>query len=188
MSVLIVIPTILGREKHLDNTLEAYKSTCPGSEFFIITGRNTCGEVWNLGAECAAKNFFDYVHMTADDMIPHKGWYECATETVKAGYIPSALIFNPDGTVQSHGVWATRYKDWTVVPQTLIPFSRPEQWIAIPNIHYYSDNAASSGFKSQGLEIVARTNYAFTHHFAQPGRKDMTDAERQIWKNWEAQL
>lgn len=190
MSVLIVIPTVDGREDYLEACENAYQKTVSFSErsFYIAKNRPTCGEAWNAGAKFARELGVDYVHMTADDMIPHPGWYECAVETVEAGYIPSALVKYPDGGIQSHGVWATRYVDWTIVPQTLVPFCRPSQWIPIPNIHYFSDNAASSAFKHQGLEIAARVNYCFTHHMAEPGRQSLTEREEKIWKEWEATL
>lgn len=195
VSVLIVIPTVDGREDNLDNCLSHYGATLGEKSYrakwdvCVIRNRDTCGEAWNYGAKIARNEGFEYVHMTADDLIPHPGWYECAVETVETGYIPSALIYSPDGAVESHGTWKDRHEDWTEVPQTLIPFCRTEDWIDIPNIHYYSDNAVSSMLKYQGYTIMAREEYAFTHYMAQPGRKGPArDEERQTWIEWEKTL
>lgn len=192
MSVLIVIPTVTGRESFLAKCTEAYEATIKNQDHYWHIGTNysTCGEVWNDGAAFARERGIDYVHMTADDLIPHAGWYETAVETVAIQkFLPCAKVFNPDGTVQVQGGWHQEFGDWEETGGGSVPFCRTEDWIDIPNIHYWSDNAydyAQNYINKK--KFVARTNYAFTHHTAQVGRKEMSDVEKEIYEEWKRSL
>lgn len=202
MSVLIVIPTVTGREDHLARCVESYENMTVGgvAQICIFKDYATCGEVWNLGAKEARELGHDFVHMTADDLVPENpGWYEAAVETVEAdsdeyGYetgrfLPCAKVFNPDGSIQVQGGWHHEFEDWEETGGGSVPFCRTEDWIDIPNIHYWSDNAYDYAQNYINKKtFVARTNYAFTHYTAQAGRKGLDDREREIFEEWKKTL
>lgn len=194
MSILIVVPTVTGRERMLEACMCAYEDTTYSKgrdvAIFRVENKSTCGEGWNMGAKKARELGYEYVHMTADDLIPHAGWYETAVETVAIQkFLPCAKVFNPDGTVQVQGGWHHEFGDWEETGGGSVPFCRTEDWIDIPNIHYWSDNAydyAQNYINKK--KFVARTNYAFTHHTAQVGRKEMSDVEKEIYEEWKRSL
>ncbi len=194
VEVVVVIPTVTGREAHLDRCMQAYMRTLKGVHWQAVVHHNapTCGAVWNIGAQAAREADAAYVHMSADDLEPLDGWYREAVATVEMGATPSALIFTardgqPD-VVESHGDWAARYTVPTVTSMSRIPFCRTSQWIDIPPIHYFSDNAFTSAMQMQGVPVLAVAGYAFRHHWAQPGRKQMNDQqwfkEQTEWQTW----
>lgn len=199
-TLVVCIPTVDGREIDLARADAAYHATVPEStRLMLVTRRNlpTCGAAWNDVAAMARglDRIVDgpvYYHCSADDLEPLAGWFEAAVAEVDSGNTPSALIFTarpgqPD-TVESHGDWANRYLQPTVVGMSRIPFCRIEQWRDIPPIHYFSDNAFSSSMQAQGVPIVADPDYRFRHHWAMAGRHPMNDAqwheEQAIWTAW----
>jgi len=197
LEVVVVIPTVQGREDHLDRCMAAYMRTLAGVRWQAVVEHNraTCGEAWNLGAEVARAAGATWLHMTADDLEPLDGWFEAAVSCVREfGASPSALIWTaragePD-VIESHGDWAARYSVPNAVSMSRIPFCRTELWIDIPPIHYFSDNAFSSAMQAQGIPLVAVPGYAFRHHWAQAGRKQMNDEqwfrEQTTWQQWAA--
>lgn len=188
MSVLIVIPTVSGRNNIFNKCVDAYKETCYEADFWYTFNRKTCAEAWNEGANVAKTWGYDYIHMTADDLIPHNGWYECALDTIQAGlYLPGALIYRPDGSVESFGNQIQ--EEWTKLEGGSVPFCKTEDWVNIPNIHYWSDNAYDYAQKKvNNYSFVARNDYAFTHYSATPGRKFMDQVERTIFEEWKETL
>jgi hypothetical protein len=197
-TLVVALPTVDGREHHLDRAMRALEQTTPADVRLIVEvrrNRPTCGEVWNLVAQVArgfaryATDAPTYLLCMADDLEPLPGWFECARMLVDEGSTPSALIFNGEtGHVESHGDWAVKYHNPTVVGMSRIPFCRAEQWIDIPPIHYFSDNAFSSAITSQGVPIVAHPDYAFRHWWAQEHRHPMNDEqwfrEQTTWQTW----
>jgi len=184
-NVLVIIPTVDGREEHLHRCTEAYY----GNDILVLRGFSTCGEAWNVGADHATKCGHKYVHMTADDLVPHKGWVDAAVETLEqnCGYLPGALIYRPDGTLESFGNQMA--EDWSVVEGASVPFCKTENWVPIPNIHYWSDNAFDYAQKHvHDYRFLLRHNYAFTHYTASAGRKTMDDRERMIYEEWKETL
>ena len=193
--LLVVIPTVTGREHHLRRCERAYRAvTPPDVQLDIATwlDKPTCGEVWNTGARFAATLRADYVHMTADDLEPLPGSIEAAIEIVDKGATPSALIWTardgqPD-TLESHGTWAMHFLSPTEVDMSRIPFCRPEQWIPIPPIHYWSDNAFSVACRVQSIPMIADQRYAFRHHWASEGRIAMNSEqwyrEQATYEQW----
>lgn len=191
MSVLVVIPTVTGRENFLDDCLDNYGVTLGENRWrkkwdvAVVVDRSTCGEAWNRGAKLAQEKGFDYVHMTADDLIPLEGWYEAAVETLESGFLPCARVLRPDGSIEAFGDWGKESIDWDFAPGASVPFCRTKDWIDIPEIHYYSDNAFDwAQSQVNGYQFRARTNYAFTHHSAQTGRKQITSEEKEIFERW----
>jgi hypothetical protein len=169
----IVIPTIRGREHWLEQTLTAFAGTTKVPyEVLIELDHEVCGMAWNAGIERAQG---EYVLIAADDLTPSSGWFEAGKSVVDEGSLPSALILNPDGTVQSCGDKTYRVADGTRASIARIPFASLEQmqFIApILEIHYATDNWFSHRGRLNGWESVICTDFCFTHHFAMEGRID----------------
>lgn len=192
---LIVIPTITARQEYLAECLKAYIETLgPIGEpyeygFCVVLDKPTCGEGWNAGARQARKFGYKYVHMTADDLIPHPGWLDVAVETVEheGNFLPGALVFDPDYSLPSHGNQVL--PEWYPTGGASVPFLKTEDWIDIPDIHYWSDNAFDHAQREKnGKTFVTRSRYAFTHHTAQAGRKGLDTAERDTYEEWARNL
>ena len=179
--ISIIIPTVDGREDHLDRCVEAYRSrTEADHEIILYHNLPTCGAAWILGAEIAVG---DYLHFTADDLEPFEGWDLAAIEAADRGMQPSPWISDPDGVTQFRGIWGgIGLSDWQAVPMSTIPFmSRKMLESALPllDAHYYTDNWVSDQLLRGGYSTVFRPGYRFTHHWAQPGRgAGMTESER----------
>lgn len=173
--VVVIIPTIKGREESLARTVRAYEETSPDAELIIIHDKPTCGVAWQEGSEQAGK--FDYIHFTADDLVPHPGWLEAAKEIVAMGGVPAPIQLTADGqVVGSTGETGSQ------ASMTVIPFCSYDQWQKIgPMVpwHYYTDNYFTDKAKQNGWESLYHTEYKFTHYFAQEGRgAGMTEPDR----------
>jgi len=175
--IAVVVPTIDGREADLIRCLSAYKETAPDATVYVETGHPSCGAAWIAGAEKAARDGFGYLHLTADDLEPHEGWLEVAIETVDKGYIPTPLVYHPDGTLESAGIagfgcYTGPYTDWGFVEGTTVPFLTAAMWerIGMVPLHYCTDLYVSARGRLKGWETVVRTGMVFTHYNAMPGR------------------
>lgn len=176
--VTVVIPTVSGREDHLERCVEAYRTrTRRDTEILVYHDRPTCGIVWQLGASEAQG---DFIHLTADDLEPQHWWDDAAVATVRDGYVPAPVIHDPHGAAQSLPAWGVEPADWTPVEMSTVPFMSREQWRRIDPLftgHYYTDNFFSDRARAAGWAPMIRTGYAFTHHWAQPGRGAGTTAD-----------
>lgn len=179
MRVAVIIPTIAGREFDLTRCVNAYKETAPDAHRIIVRDRPSCGQAWIDGAEMAFRGGgkFDYIHFTADDLEPHQGWLETAAETVEKGYIPTPLVYHPDGALESAGLrnfgcYAGPFEDWQVMEGTTVPFLTRRMWerIGMIPVHYTSDLWVSYQGRLEGWETVVRTGMVFTHYNAPEGR------------------
>jgi hypothetical protein len=169
--ISVICPTIAGREEHYARCRAAYEAnTIAPFEFITIRDKPTCADGWNEGAEQATG---DLIHFTADDLEPHPGWDLPAIEAVRRGYLPAPRIVNPDGKLDYCGYHGIELPDKAIVDMSVIPFMTREQWDKIGPclpIHYFSDNYLSWRGLQAGYRTVVRREYAFTHHWAQPGR------------------
>lgn len=175
--IAVVIPTVKGREDHLDRCIRAYREHTDDLRIYIEYDHPSCGSAWQAGAKRAAGH--DYLHLTADDLEPHEGWASPAIEAVDAGFIPAPLVFEPDGSLQSAGIngWDVHlgpYDDWMTVESTTVPFMSAEQWerIGMIDLHYATDLWISWKGRREGWDTVIRTGMAFTHYNAMEGRGD----------------
>lgn len=172
MSVItVVVPTVAGREEHFARCVTAYRQRSV-HELRIVTLHDmpTCGEAWNAGAEQASG---DYLHFSADDLEPAAGWDVAAVACADEGWLPAPRIVRPDGTLDYCGVHGRELPDRMPVAMSVIPFMTMAQWDRIgpvPAIHYFSDNWISWRGRRLGYPTMVRRGYAFTHHWAQPGR------------------
>lgn len=180
--VSVIVPTVPGREDHLERCVTAYAAFAPGNyvlDLIIERGHPAVGVAWQAGAEKARG---EYVHLTNDDIEPWPGWHAPAIEAVERGHLPAPQVLGPAGEPQSLPAWGSLAADWTPVAMTTLPFCSRAQWEAISplaHVHYYADDYFSYRGRKAGWETVLRCGYAFTHHWAQPGRgAGMTEAER----------
>lgn len=187
--LLVAVPTVDGRDDHLDRCLAAYGreaeklETAAGIQTTIRVWRNlpTCAHVWNLAAGVALDEGHDLLHLTADDLVPHRDALDVGVWRVLRGEAPAALIVNAlTGDIESHGLaWATQLPDGTATSMVRIPLIRTEWWHPIPQIHYWSDNAVSSVLQARGVPMVCDTDFRFAHWWAAPGRLSATDERAQ---------
>jgi len=170
MSVSIVIATVVGREKELDQNVAALHASAGESELEIIVVRDhsTIGQAANTGVATASG---DYLALIADDMIPHPGWFEAAKLAADLGYYPAPRIDNPDGSVLATGSmgggWImTDCADWAPVCSSQLPFMKREAWADIGpalEIGYYVDDYLAARARAAGLIVAYREGYRFTH-------------------------
>lgn len=173
--ISIVIPTITGREESYARCVAGYKATTP-VPFEIITIRNerSCGLAWAIGASQAKG---DYLHFTADDLVPHAGWAEAAIECVERGVMPAATVLNPDVPLICPAPLGPRYDS---VPNVLVPFLSRAMWELgrwVVPIHYGSDDWITYLAVRRGIEIELLEDYRFSHSIAEEGRLWMNRAQ-----------
>lgn len=164
----IVVPTVDGREHWLERCLASYFATTPeDTQILVYRNRATCGIAWNEGiAEAAGA----YVHLTADDIEAHPGWWKPAISATDLGWLPAPRILNGDGSLQSCGD-ADEQPDGTECEIARIPFASRAQLAQIGpmlDIHYYcvpSDHRALTrdGFKHHWEMVEGEMILAFDH-------------------------
>jgi hypothetical protein len=175
--ITVVIPTIKERAHWLAKCQAGYHMTTGAIrvEQIVIEDRETCAIAWNEGIEQARA---PYIHLTADDIVPHKGWYQAALAATEAGFAPAPLILNSDGTVQSCGNGANRQRDGALAEISRIPWGTRDLFQQIgpfpEDMHYYTDNWFSWAARRAGVETRVKQDYLFTHHLA-PERREMAD-------------
>lgn len=167
--ISIIIPTIDGREDHLERCLQAYeKNTFNKYEIIVIRNRKTCGIAWNDGAK---QSNGDYVHLSADDLEPMKNWDIPAIEAADSMMLPHPQVFRVNGMLDDR--YGPQTIDWQEVSMSTIPFMTNDMWNRIGpslDIHYYTDDWISWKAKMAGYKCVVRKGYRFIHHIAQHGR------------------
>jgi hypothetical protein len=183
--VSVIVPTVAGREDHLERCVTAYAALAPGNyalDLIIEHGHPAVGVAWQAGAE---KSSGEYLHLTNDDIEPRPGWHAPAIEAVSRGHLPAPQVFSPDGAPQSLPAWGIVGGDWAPVAMTTLPFCSREQWEAtspLAELHYFADDYFSYRGRKAGWTTVLRAGYAFTHHWAQAGRgAGMTEDERMVF-------
>lgn len=170
IDITIAIPTVNGREHHLERTLAAYEANTSGT-FEVLTYLDLPGTVfgWQLGAEAARGR---YIHMAADDIEVMPGWDEAAIKMADTGRQPMTRFFNPDGSpwrpVAEYDPHT--HPDGTVVPASALPFIRREWWKHItplpPGMHYFADNYVTWRLDRVGIPTVVCRGYDVVHHWA----------------------
>lgn len=184
--ISVIVPTVPGREQHLEACLAAYDRHTAGHEVHVIPGRSTCGQAWLDGADLATG---DILHFSADDLEPHHGWWQAAQHVTDTGFLPAPRILKADGTLETCG----GSDGFAELPTghrtdfTRIPFLTRSQWEQIRPLiedflvgaHYFTDNAVSWAAARAGVGTVVHRGYLFTHHWAQAGRgAGMTENDR----------
>jgi len=171
-TITVVVPTVDGREKHLERCIDAYRNRSRYPvELIVLENRPTCGAAWIEGAEAATG---DYVHFSADDLEPSAGWDVEAVGYASTGIAPSPRILGPDGDTQFCGMHGpNEWPSGLLVPMSVIPFlSRPMLRAALPllDAHYFTDNWISWKLYRAGFVTAVARGFEFTHHWAQTRR------------------
>lgn len=185
LTLSVVVPTIRGREHWLEQTVQEFaKTTTVDYELLVERDHDVCGTAWNAGIERANGR---YILIGADDLFPLAGWFEAARAVADAGQLPSALVLNPDRTVQSCGDWTHPVADGTESKIARVPFATREQMLAIYPIlpiHYATDDWFSHRGRLCGWPSVITKKFSFVHHFAMEGRIDerVMDDVRVFWE------
>ena len=177
----VIIPTVQGRDDHLARCLAAYRQRSDGATLEIITVKDmpSCGEAWIQGARLLEPDF-DYVHLTADDLEPHEGWWQPLADACDSECLGAPTVLNPDGTIQSAGgnraqqnhLNSVAPPDGEFVDFTPIPFMSVQQWeeIGMIPVHYHSDVWVSERGRQLDYPTVFCDGSVFTHHNAHAGR------------------
>lgn len=177
--IAVVIPTLDGREELYEQTVAAYRAT---ADVRIITVRNrpTIGQAWQDGAQAAYEaQAGDYLHLSADDVIPHEGWSaEVVAETTAFGIYPSPRILNADGSLHSCGTMGggmllPECADGTPCGTSPFPFMRIDMWEHIGPclpIGYYADDYLAWRARDAGLRVEVVRSYCLTHLEGTVGR------------------
>jgi len=173
VSLTVVVPTIAERATWLERCLQSYRATTsPDTQVIVIRDRPTCAVAWNEGIAQAEGQF---IHLTADDIEAHPGWWQAAMEC--EGYVPAPKILNTDGSLQSCG-GASLERDGARTEISRIPWATAELMRALgpfpEDMHYYTDNWFSWAARRHGVETRICHAYEFTHHLA-PERREMAD-------------
>jgi hypothetical protein len=179
MKVDVVIPTVAGREEHLERCMTAYQRTAFGRvRLIVIRDMDTCGLAWNAGAKHARS---DYLHFTADDLQPLDGWLQAAMGCTAQHALPAAVVTDARGSNCGEH-WGALPPDRTEVRVGTVPFMAASAWPAIgPSLdgHYFTDNWISHRARAAGWPTVACLGYRFRHHWAQERRgAGMTEDQR----------
>lgn len=185
MMISVILPTIRGREEVFGKVRDAYLAQDYGSDVIELLEEHdhpTVGCAWQAGAE---RSQGEYIHMGNDDCLPADGWHKPAVDAVNRGFLPSPMVYAPDGYPQGLPHWGVVGEDWTPVSCCLIPFMGRYQWNAIRPLllsHYHSDNFITDRAEANGWRCVLRTAYSFTHFWAMPGRgAGMSEGERMAY-------
>jgi glycosyltransferase involved in cell wall biosynthesis len=176
--ISVVVPTIDGREEHLERCLDAYKkNTVNEIQLIIVKNKPAVGIAWNEGVKSAVGK---YIHLTADDLEPQPGWDVPAVEAADKGMIPHPQVFTVNGNLDDR--YGDAISDWQQVEMSTIPFMTKEMWYFVGpslNIHLFTDDWFSWKAKLLGYPTVVRKEYKFIHHYAQVGRgAGMTEMQR----------
>src|SRR5690242_19932281 len=125
--ISIVVPTVVGRERHLKACLAAYDRYTSDFEVHVITGRPTCGRAWVDGAKVATG---DYIHFSADDLEPFASWWQSAIQVTDIGLLPAPRILNSNGDLETCGGsdGFTERMTGHKTDFTRIPFLSRAQW------------------------------------------------------------
>lgn len=167
--VSVIVPTISGREHWLRKCLKGYKRNTRGAELELIVIHNepSCGHAWAKGAEKATG---DFIHFTADDIIPRPGWFRAAHAVTERGALPAANVGDIHDQRLTCDCPLGKYKRH---PNVLVPFFTREQWEMgdwVLPCHYGTDDWITYLAVKRGMKIVFKERYNFRHFVAEEGR------------------
>jgi len=175
--ISVIIPTIQGREAWLGRTLAAYERTTSEYELVVLNDFPTCGQAWNAGL-LQAKG--EYIHLSADDLEPHEGWWQAGMDSVRQGHLPCPRVVNSDGSLQSCGSDALENDTGTVSDVARIPFfpeSLTKHLYPIFDEQYCGDYWISWKAAQAGWPTYVNREMVFTHHLVSEGRLNTLHAD-----------
>ncbi len=169
--ISVIIPTVAGREVDFARCVEGYATRTVNSVQIIVEKDHaSCGLAWQAGL---SKAVGDCIHLTCDDIEPKPGWDVPAVQAVSQGFLPAPQVCDPAGNPQSAPQTGVIGEDWAPVTMTALPFCSVVQLkkiVPLLTCHYYTDDFFGWRGQQQGWEIRLRSEYAFTHYWAQHKR------------------
>ena len=166
--ISIIVPTITGREEWLEKCLKGYKLTAPDAEVIVVKDQPSCAEGWQKGYEQSSG---DYLHFTADDIVPGYDWYPAAIEMLDRGVLPVASVFEG----RKRFICPTPMN----VLKVMIPFLTRDMmelgnWF-LP-IHHGSDDWVTYRAVQLGIPVEFCPQYVIHHYTAPEGRSAVNRA------------
>jgi hypothetical protein len=180
MRIGVVLPSVPRREELLLQTRQAYEESTDIELSFVCPidpALRGIGKAWNAGV--AALEDVDYIHLSADDIIPSRGWAEAAVDAADRSVYPSPRLILPDGSLESCGTlgggfYLPEVSDGTPAVSSGLPFFAASLWEHIepvPEVHYYADDFIAFMARSAGLRCQVVRAYEFTLLGGQIGRQ-----------------
>lgn len=132
MTISIIIPTVTGREEYLARCIQGYAERTPRPiELIVIHDEPTVGQAWRKGLEQVTG---DYIHLTADDVVPGYGWVDPLLEVTDQDAIPCPLVVvvlgeEPGGEIID--------EDWMPRPGNPIP---PQDGKLVHTSHFWAND------------------------------------------------
>jgi hypothetical protein len=175
----VVLPSVPRRGDLLLRTREAYAASTDMELKFVCPVdplQRGIGKAWNAGVSNLPD--VDYVHLSADDIVPTPGWAEAAVEAVERGVYPSPRLVLPDGSLESCGTlgggfYLPEVRTGTPAVSSGLPFLARDLWeriAPVPEVHYYADDFVAFMARGCGLRCEVVREYEFTHLDGQVGR------------------
>lgn len=178
MRLVIVVPTITGREDSLARTLEAYEETLAGIDYTIFTPKDypswpaACNHVFT---NLPNIHHCDLIHYGADDLVPLNGWFWPAATSLEHNELPAPRVWN---FAVDDRRWAPSQENdgpvGALTRFTRVPTLTSEMAVRIgpwPEIIYYADVWVSIKARHEGgWETRVTGGYDFVHHWHQHGR------------------
>lgn len=179
MKISAVIPTIDGREKLLEQTIESLADTASGHEVELVVVKNspTGGQGWNEGAEAATGT---HLWFGADDLTFFPGWLDAVVEFTRDGGYSCPRILRPNGSVEACGTIGqggpieAEVEDGLPCNASQFPFVLRETWDEIgPSlpVHYFADDYLGFRARVAGLDVRLVRAYSLVHHDGFVGHK-----------------
>lgn len=165
--IAVVIPTISSRQELCAMAVKDYEELTPNVLISVVHDAPNCGAGWQQGVEQIQNEAWDYLHLSADDIEPLPNWWEQAVDRCGEGSIPNALVFRPDGSVESGARWQYRGTRGEKAILAQVPFCSRKQWEKIGPmvpIQYYSDNWFTWRAEQAGWPCLHEPSYRFVHH------------------------
>lgn len=173
-SILVIVPTITGREHWYKRCFDAYAlNSLHEVRWWHAFDEPTCGAGWNKGWADQPYGRCDFVHLTCDDLEPQPGWDVAAIAACREKLLPCPLQTHADGTPWQWGRSTTPVPDWTPCNTTTLPFmpwALAERILPGLDTHYWCDDWVSWRARQYGWGDVYRAGYRFVHHLAMEGR------------------
>jgi hypothetical protein len=160
--------------------------------------RPTWGQGVNAGLAVIDDGYSpDYIHLTADDLEAHEGWFESAIDALNKNMFPAPRILNPDGSLFSFGHGeasmfdeSTDYKPTNTSVVPTLTFDLYQKIGKMAPWHFYTDNYYSHRAREFGFVPTAIKQYCFTHHASEVhagagvGRHRRMIIDGQMWNTF----
>lgn len=186
MSLGVVVPTVPGREQLLEGCLHSVYLTAPAARVFVVEQSPSCGEGWQHGGDSAVKAGCEFVMLAADDLEFQPGWWEAAIAKLEKRQLPSPVVLNEDGSLQSSGgYWDRFHEDGEETHGTINPFLNLELWEAVQPVApfpHYCDVWISERAVEAGYQPVVCDGFRFVHKVTTP----ISEEETVAWEEWRA--